>query len=193
MRKLLPLLFSVLLLQACAASKALPPATDLKASDAEVVVIGKIELVPPLDGTEQKKRWNHFGTEHFFRIRMATGAESRPVTVGQVKSSEYRTHLEVDWGKPFIVKAPRQRTYLNGGFTWLDIEDSTKLWFPGGYYFDVPGGAKAVYIGTLRFHRNDFNTITKVEVVDERRDVATALKTAGSQAEVTPSLLKRVR
>ena len=75
-----------------------------------------------------------------------------------------------------MVKAPRQRTFLNGGVTYLDIAERERLWFPGGYYFDVPSDAGAVYIGTLRFYCNDFNTITKVEVIDERQDIAAALK-----------------
>jgi hypothetical protein len=49
-----------------------------------------------------------------------------------------------------------------------------------------------VYIGTLRYHRNDFNSITRVEVVDERKDIALVLKT-GAPAEVRTSLLKRLR
>ena len=58
MNRLLALLCSVLLLQACAVPQALPQATDLKAGQGEVVVIGKIELVPPLEQGEQKSRWN---------------------------------------------------------------------------------------------------------------------------------------
>lgn len=193
MKKLLPLLLSVLLLQACAIPQALPQATSLAAGDADVVVIGKIELVPPLEPGEQKSRWNVIGEKRMFRIWMATGAEFRPVRTSQVQASEFQSSLEADWGQPFMVKMPRQRTFFNGGLTFLDGVENAKLWFPGGYYFDVPAGARAVYIGTLRFHRNDFNTITKVEVVDERRDVAAALKTAGSPADVAPSLLKRVR
>lgn len=93
-----------------------------------------------------------------------------------------------------MVKAPRQRTFLNGGMTYLNVMQEERLWFPGGYYFDVPSGAGAVYIGTLRYTRNDFNSITKVEVIDERQDVAAALeKTGGSPLQVQTSLLKRVR
>ena len=93
-----------------------------------------------------------------------------------------------------MVKAPRQRTFLNGGVTFLNVVRQEKLRFPGGYYFEVPSGAEAIYIGTLRYHRNDFNTITKVEVIDERQDIAAALKNTGSSPlQVRPSLLKSVR
>jgi hypothetical protein len=190
MNKLLALLCSVLLLQACAVPQALPPATDLKAGQGEVVVIGKIELVPPLEQGEQKSHWNVIGEKRMFRMWMATGAEYRPVTPGAVKASEFQTSLEVDWGAPFMVKMARQRTFLNGGLTFLDGLKQEKLWFPGGLYFDVPADARAVYIGTLRFHRNDFNSITRVEVVEERKDIPVVLK-SGSASEVRSSLLKR--
>lgn len=187
------LLLSCLLLQACAMPRALPEATDLRAGNAEVVVIGKIELVPPLDAREQKTHWNVVGEKRMLgRIWMATGAEHKPVKTSQIDASEFQGSLEAQWGVPFMVKAPRQRTYLNGGLAHLDLLEQDKLWFPGGYYFEVPAGASAVYIGTLRFHRNDFNRITRVEVLDERKDIATVLK-AGSPGDVRPSLLQRVR
>ena len=187
------LLLSCLLLQACTMPRALPKATDLRAGASEVVVIGKIELVPPLDAREQKTHWNVIGEKRMLgRVWMATGAEHKPVKTSQIDASEFQGSLEAQWGVPFMVKAPRQRTYLNGGLAHLDVMEQEKLWFPGGYYFEVPAGANAVYIGTLRFHRNDFNRITRVEVVDERKDIATVVK-AGSPAEVRPALLQRVR
>lgn len=58
----------------------------------------------------------------------------------------------------------------------------------------MPRGAAAVYVGTLRYFRDDFNTITRVEVMDERKDISSVLKATGaSPADVRPSLLKRVR
>ena len=123
---------------------------------------------------------------------MSTGAEYRPITTSQLEGAEFQRSLEAQWGVPFMVKAARQRTWLNGGVTHLDVLRQERLWFPGGFYFDVPTGARAVYVGTLRYHRNDFNAITRAEVVDERRDIAAVLKGA-PVADVRTSLLQRVR
>jgi hypothetical protein len=72
MSRLLPLLLA-LLLQACATPRMLPAATELKAGDAEVVVIGKIELVPPLSPLEQKSHWNVVGEKRMLgHVFMAT-------------------------------------------------------------------------------------------------------------------------
>lgn len=189
------LLVLCLALQACALPRPLPPATDLKTQASEVIVIGKIELVPPINGEfEQRRYWNVIGEERMLNhVLMATGGEYRPVKISAFDGWEFRNSLEAEWGVPFMVKAPRQRTFLNGAVTYLDVRHQERLWFPGGYYFDVPDNARAVYIGTLRYHRNDFNRITKVEVVDERKDIAAALKTAGGSLQVRPALLKRVR
>jgi hypothetical protein len=191
MKRLAPLLLA-LLLQACAVPHALPPAAGLDAGTGDVVVIGKIELVPPLERGEQKSHWNVIGEDRMFRMWMATGPEFKPVDTGQLRAAEFQAAIEADWGRPFMLRMPRQRTFLNGGATFLDGLERSQLWFPGGLYFDVPADARAVYIGTLRYHRNDFNTITRVEVVDERKDIPVVLK-AGSPAEVRSSLLKRVR
>jgi hypothetical protein len=181
-----------LALQACAMPRSLPAAADLNAGDdSSVVVIGKVELVPAISRLEQKTHWNVIGEERMLKhLFMATGPEYKPVNT-DLDASEFQQTLEVKWDEPFMVKVPRRRTFLNGAMTYLNVNEGDRLWFPGGYYFDVPRDAAAVYIGTLRYWRDDFNSITRVEVVDQRRDIATVLK--GSEAaKVRASLLKRV-
>ncbi|TFZ05410.1 hypothetical protein EZ313_01685 [Ramlibacter henchirensis] len=192
MNRRLAIAFAALTLQACAIPQALPEATDLQAGAGEVVVIGKVELVPPLDAREQRSHWNAIGEKRFLeRVWLATGAEHRPIDTTKLDASQFGRSLEAKWGVPFMVKVPRQRTYLNGGVLHLDVMQQERIWFPGGFYFEVPEGAPAVYVGTLRYHRNDFNVITRVEVVNERADVAAVLK--GSPAsDVRVSLLRRV-
>lgn len=195
MKKILLTIFC-LALQACTLPQSLPVATDLKAGASEVVVIGKIELVPPINAEfEQRRHWNAYGQDRMLNgVFVATAAEYKPVDISQPKGSDFLNTLEAKWGVPFMVKVPRQRMFLNGGMTYLDVLQQERLWFPGGYYFDVPNGAKAVYIGTLRYHRNDFNVITKVEIIDERKDITAALKNIdGSVQNVHVSLLKKVR
>jgi hypothetical protein len=195
MKKLAALIFCVAL-QGCGslAPNYLPPATDLRATGSEIVVIGKIELVPPLDpALEQKAHWNAIGSKDFLNhILVSTGDEFKPLDRDARSMAAFQSSLKVEWGKPFMVKAPRQRTFLNGGVVFLDMLRGEKLWFPGGYYFDVPKDGSAVYIGTLRYYRNDFNTITRVEVVDERKDIGAVLKGGSAQGDVRPSLLKKV-
>lgn len=199
--KNLLLIIAALVLQACASTPTAHTAEDVKAqvktkaSSSKVMVIGKIELVPPIDELEQRTHWSVIGERRVLnRIFMATGAVYKPVEHGTMKRSDFKDKIEPEWGAPFMAELPRRGTFLNGGMTYLNFVQRDMLWFPGGFYFDVPADTAAVYIGTLRFHRNDFNTITKVEVIDERGDIAVALKQEGGKPmEVRPSLLKRVR
>jgi hypothetical protein len=87
-----------------------------------------------------------------------------------------------------MVELERQTTWLKGGMMQLDVMQQDRLWFPGGLYFDVPAGAKAVYIGTLRYTRNDFNTIVNMEVLDDQDVTLTKLGVNGR--DVVKSLLK---
>lgn len=193
--KAIAALLATLLLQACALPRTLPAATDLKAGAGEVVVVGKIELVPPLLPVEQRTHWNVIGEKRILgHVLVSTGAGDKPVSMPSIDTSDFQQALDAEWGVPFMVTVPRQRTYFNGAVAHLDLRQQDKLWFPGGFYFDVPKDARAIYIGTLRYFRNDFNAITRVEIVDERKDVAAVLKGAGaSPAEVQPALLKRIR
>ena len=179
------------LLSGCAALPTiLPPATDLRGTETQVVVIGKFELVPPLNPQlEQTTHWNVMGDKRILnRIIMATGATLKPANTDSLLGPDWQGIVDAEWGVPFRVKAPRQRTYLNGGFVQLDLRSQDKLWFPGGYYFDVPPDAGAIYIGTLRFTRNEFNRITNVEVIDERKDLESQINSG-----VRQSLLKQAR
>ena len=51
----------------------------------------------------------------------------------------------------------------------IDPADSTtsRARFPGGLRVALKEGDRAVYIGTLRYHRNEFFDITDVAVVDD--------------------------
>ncbi len=42
-----------------------------------------------------------------------------------------------------------------------------KVVFPIRYRLDVKPEDRAIYIGTLRFHRDEFGSVTKVELLDQ--------------------------
>jgi hypothetical protein len=188
------LLLACLALQACALPQTLPIASELDASPSGVVVIGKIELDPPLDVPfEQKTHWNMFGDQRILdHVLVATAGESKPVNTSQLDASDFSSAIEARWGVPFMVKAPRRRTFINGAVQYLDVMTQDRLWFPGGYYFDIPSDATAVYIGTLRYTRNAFNTVTRVQVIDEREDIGLLATLHASPSSVRTSLLKKV-
>lgn len=180
----------VLAITGCALPSSLPTATDLDPPASRVVVIGRFELLPPIiPDLEQQTHWNVVGDDRILnRVLMATGAEATPVDTG-IKMNDWQATIEVQWGQPFMIEAERQRTWMRGAMTQLDLMNQDRLWFPGGVFFDVPQGAKAIYIGTLRYTRDDFNNITKVEVIDEYQQTLQALGLGGEGSRVVKSLL----
>jgi len=191
----LTLLFACAWLAGCTLPQALPEANNRQAPANAVVVIGKFELVPPFNSElEQETHWNIVGDGQILnQFAMATARAPQPVNTDQFAMKEWRTYIDAQWGKPFAVEARRQTTYLNGGMTQLDLMSQDRLWFPSQLYFEAPDDAAAVYIGTLRYTRNDFNRIVKVEVIDEySQTVAELGPQYGVAGAVQKSLLKPV-
>lgn len=170
----------------------LPPADDLVPSKSNVVVIGKFQLDPPLDPQlEQRTHAMVIGDGGILnRVIMATGSLAEPVSTQPVKTSDWQSAIKAQWGVPFMVEAARGRTWLRGAMTQLNVSNQERLWFPGGVYFDVPAGAKAVYIGTLKYTRDDFNTIVGMRVIDEFDATVSELNLVGRQNQIVSSLLK---
>jgi hypothetical protein len=187
-------------LSGCGTPMALPDATGATKSDeSKVIVIGKFELVPPIDinlEQDNEKTKGPFVSDTSLianRILMATGGKpnSNILEFGNWNDSD--SIIDARWGSLFFVHAPRQRTYLNGGKMLLDMGGRDTLLFPGGFYFDVPEGAEVIYIGTLRYTRNDFNSITRIEVIDDRGKLKSQLPKKYRDADIRPSLLKSAR
>tara|TARA_R110002049_G_scaffold124479_1_gene279986 strand:- start:68696 stop:69286 length:591 start_codon:yes stop_codon:yes gene_type:complete len=184
------IIFAVVCLYSCSGiPNSLPEADDLSSSENHVIVVGKFELDPPFNPElEQKTHWNVICDEQMInKVAMATGDTSEPVSFDKFRGKEWRNYIRAEWGKPFAVQVPRKRTYLKGAVVQLDVLSQDKLWFPGGFYFDVPENVSAIYIGTLRYTRNEFNTIESAEVVDEYNQTLTEL----SESFENISLVKR--
>jgi hypothetical protein len=51
---------------------------------------------------------------------------------------------------------------------WLEIgKGSNKAYFPGGLRVSLRSGDKAVYVGTVRYYRDEFWNFSKVTIVDD--------------------------
>src|SRR5260370_12104864 len=54
--------------------------------------------------------------------------------------------------------------------------DDARIEIPGGVRYDIRPGDKAIYVGTLLLHRDEFNEVTKVVVIDEYTPAAAEFK-----------------
>ena len=190
-RRLLAYIAFATFITSCALPSAMQKASKIEASPSSVIIVGKIELDPPIDEKlEQRTHWGVVGDDAILsKIVMATGTDPAPVSTSIVMS-EWQNAIEAEQGKTFFLHTKRQRTYLKGAMITLDVISQDRIWLPGGMYFDVPKDVQAVYIGTLRYTRNDFNDVKKIEVIDEyKKTLAEFKKRFGSNAIIKRSLL----
>jgi len=139
----------------------------------DVMLVGKIELVPPLKPDEQQYRaLDPLNSKRYFMGRAILFTADKP---------EYRDRtghaLNPPLEQTFFVKLPKAHRYVVKGSVTMTFAsngasarsgfDQTELLFPVPIELDVRPGDKAVYVGTLRLHRDEFHEVTKAELRDE--------------------------
>lgn len=138
-----------------------------------VLVVGKIEVVPPIRPEEQKYRmgWDLFDTKRHFIGRAILFTSDTP---------EYRERTDTALNPPleetFFVRLPKAHRYVVKGSVMMAMvsrgasaragHEQVELLFPAPIALDVRPGDRAVYVGTLRLHRDEFHEVTKVELLD---------------------------
>ena len=185
-----------LLAGGCALPSKMPQASLYGASPDTVIIVGKFDIDPPIDTAhEQHTQWNVIDDGAIVnRVAMATADAPSTQDPDSWPMSAWKNYISADWGATFMLSAPRQRLYLNAAMMQLDMGTGSRVWFPGGYYYDPPAGAKAVYIGTLRYSRGDFYTVKKVQVLDEYARANKAfVKRFGTDIRLHKALLRKVK
>lgn len=137
----------------------------------EILLVGKVELVPKLEKGEQNLRG--IGTGKFKNRFGLIFAEKKPTYKnGSESGTTYKqmdNYALVEPGKTFIVRYPKGKPiYYLGGLIYLSTSGSIDtLKLPGGIRY-IPGkNARAVYLGTIRYRRDDYNAITKVQLLNQ--------------------------
>jgi hypothetical protein len=139
-----------------------------------VLLVGKIEIVPRIKPEEQQYRAgpDPFNSKRHFLGRAVLFTSDKP---------EYREHTRTALNPPleevYFVKLPRAHRYVVKGSVTMSFVsrgasarsgyDQSELMFPVPIELDVRPSDKAIYVGTLRVHRDEFHTVTKVEIRDE--------------------------
>jgi hypothetical protein len=139
-----------------------------------VLVVGKIEVVPPIKPEEQSYKANDpFNSKRHFMGRAVMFMSDKP---------DYREHTGHALNPPleqvYFVKVPRSQRYMVKGSVTMAfamrvvsrrqaVTEQTELLFPAPAELDIRPSDKAIYIGTLRLHRDEFHEVTRAEVRDE--------------------------
>lgn len=155
----------------------------------ETVVVGKVELVPALRKNEQQIRVMNSGMFEK-KLFLILDSQNRKLTQEPTRA-DYAGRIESTLGETFFVRSSAQPFYVVGGMMYLELGPSTnQAYFPGGLKASLKSGDKAVYVGTIQYHRNEFFEITKVTVVDDyERANAEFKKRFGNKHQLRKALL----
>jgi hypothetical protein len=71
---------------------------------------------------------------------------------------------------------------------------TNELLIPGPIEFDIRPSDKATYVGTLRLHRDEFNEVTRAELIDDyARALADFRLKFGAEAVLRRAIARPVR
>lgn len=133
----------------------------------EVIVVGRVELVPPLKPGEQDiKLMGPYNDENQYFFFINSKRVEIPDTV---EKTPYEDILQAKFGETFYVKNPQRPAHFTVMFVYMTLtrQMQERIWLPGNFVVEPQPGDRAVYMGTIRYHRNEFFDIEKVELVDE--------------------------
>ena len=151
-----------------------------------VIVVGRLDLDPPLRPNEQQIRVgtiDPFGVGDTMRDHGFLWLSRSPET----EAEKGEILLNPRLGDLFFLPVPKSAPYMIGGYIPVQFAarmtgprslavDEARIEIPGGLRYDIRPGDKAIYVGTLRLHRDEFNEVIKASVVDEYEAAAVEFK-----------------
>jgi hypothetical protein len=182
------------------------PAEQIKSFDelgsADVVVVGRIELHPPLqpgeqllvasasslDARRQKDAFYLVISDHLINLGEKKERTANTTAFGEDTALTYVQ-------KNFFIKAVTRPLYISGGFLYTAVTEGRRELAPlqAALRVDIQPRDRAVYIGTIEFHRDEFFRVSKVIV---RNDYARAAgefkKKFGTKYKLTERLVFKV-
>jgi hypothetical protein len=170
-----------------------PAITDLtQLAPDEVLIVGSVKLTPPLDEQDQRDSWNVVVPGGYKnKVRMLTGEQWRQLSP-PLTMDDYRNNIQLDLGATGFASMPRQSFYiLLGAILMDDANPNDVAYLPGGFKVGVRDDDRAIYIGTLHYHRDEFFKIKRVRVEDDfDRAAADFRKQFGKGVKLRKSLAK---
>jgi hypothetical protein len=159
----------------------------------ETVVVGRIELVPPLRKGEQKIEALNSGS--FENLVYLMADDKNRVLQDEPKAADFGGRIEATLEQTFFVRSSDRPFYILGGMLWLEIgRGQNKAYFPGGLRVPLRTGDKAVYVGTVRYYRDEFWNFSKITIVDDYdRANAEYRKKFGTKIPLRKALLVPVK
>lgn len=177
---------AVLVLAGCGPTIEQPVTSLSEVGSDSVVVVGRLELDPPLRPGEQQIRAgtiDPLGVGDQMRdhgmLWFGHSAQT-PTEKGEIVHSPRL-------GELYFLALPKSTSYLLGGYIRVQFVtrmvsprtvavDEARIEIPGGLRYDIRPGDKAIYVGTLRLHRDEFNEVVKADIIDDYETAAAEFK-----------------
>lgn len=151
-----------LLLSACQYGvRTVNSAADLMPGD--LILVGKVILEPPLAEGEQELGMMENAQANL--INIFTSTEDVMIDPSNIRYRDIRTVVKAPVGGEFFAVAPHREANITGAMIYLNVNDS--IYFPGGWRYTANEEDKAIYIGTIKYQRNEFYEIVGVKLIDE--------------------------
>jgi len=165
---------AVLLLTASCVPPAMQKATSATdVTPGKTIVVMKVELVPALKKNEQHFQWSDIGTDELVNTVLYLTDEKFRRFKEEPGLADYKNRMGVKLGETSYMLTDNKPFYALTGMIVMGWQPTPeKLYLPAGFKVDIRQGDQAVYLGTIRYYRDEFSDITKVEIIDEyRREV----------------------
>jgi hypothetical protein len=142
-----------------------------------VVLVGRIELVPPLKTGEQDLKMGTFDpmdAKGALTNRAVLYLSDSPSTKREPTMEALNPELE----KTYFFSVPKDRRHMVHGMVLMQHRvtstnrrqvstESNELLIPAPLEFDIRPGDRAIYVGTWRLHRDEFNEVTRAQLLDQ--------------------------
>jgi hypothetical protein len=176
-----------LLLASCVSMSEIDSTSEI--GHEEVVIVGRIELDPPLQDHEQNLPW----TAERYRNQVVFLIDDRIHLPEQVGLADLSLMQRAELGGLFYARVPRAPVlYYSAPRVMLDSANYMDL--PGGLEIAIPPDAHMVYFGSLIYARDVYSAITGMELRNEleqtRKEVAARF---GPESELTPTTVQPAR
>ena len=163
-----------LALAACGMPKPAPTSmADVGAGS--VLVVGTVEIDPPLRAAERDVDMPNdlFNLSAAMENRAIFWAADDPRAARSVTGHSINPEL----GRTYFFAVPRDQPYLVDGQITTNMANfvERRILLPSPLRLDMRAADRAIYVGTLRLTRDEFNEVIAVEVVDEYRQAAREL------------------